>query len=97
VQAGRFLDAFGSDVAGDATAQRDPGVCLEPDAVFPAVVVLRRNAKTESTIKIASGGALIFVSRWSSPVNGSCPHSATMPEPPGPAGDSSRSRAEPKS
>jgi hypothetical protein len=41
VQAGRFLDAFGSDVAGDATAQRNVGVCLEPDAVFPAVVVLR--------------------------------------------------------
>ena len=55
------------------------------------------SAKTESTIKIASGGALIFVSRWSSPVSGSCPHSATLPEPPGPAGDSSRSRAEPKS
>ena len=41
VHAGRFLDAFGSDVAGDATAQRDVGVCLEPDALFPAVVVLR--------------------------------------------------------
>src|SRR5450759_375017 len=40
MQAGRFGGAFHGAVAGDAAAQRCLGIHLEPDAVFPAVVVL---------------------------------------------------------
>ena len=41
VHPGRFLEPLGGAVTGDAAPQRDLTVYLQPDALFPAVVIFR--------------------------------------------------------
>lgn len=92
-----FGSPFEGDVAFDSAGQRHLAVDLHPDEMVPVGVVLGALPNTESTIRTASSGAVTVVSRWSSPVSGSCAQRATTPEPVAPAGSSRSSRALSKS
>lgn len=97
MHSGSFRNAFGSCVPADATVQRNVGDYLEPDPVFPAVVVLRpeRECRVDDQDRVWRGGdpraAVVFAGQRIVPAERNLAQAA------GTAGCSSRSLAEPKS